>query len=51
MLQDHPIDWDLHIVVDQGKGKIEKNWDLIKDGEEHGKGTPQCKMDEREEKD
>ena len=49
MFQDGPIDGYLHIIVSQGKGKVEEDRHLIENGKEDGEGTPECEMDQREE--
>lgn len=49
MLQDHPIERDLYIVIGKCQGEIEKNRNLVEDGKKHGEGSPQCKMDQGEE--
>jgi hypothetical protein len=49
MLQNHSIDRDLHIVIGERQGEIEKNRDLVEDSKENGEGSAQCEMDESEE--
>ncbi len=49
MLQDHPVDRDLHIVKGKRQGEIQKNRHLVEDGKKHREGSPQCKMDQGEE--
>jgi hypothetical protein len=49
MFQDHSINWNLYIIINEGQRKVEENGHLIKDGEEDREGTAQCEMDESKE--
>lgn len=49
MLQNHSVDRDLHIVIGECQGEIEKNRNLVEDSKEDGEGSAQCEMDEGEE--
>lgn len=49
MLQDHPENRDLYIVIGKCQGKIEKDGNLVEDGKKYREGSPQCKMDEGKE--
>jgi hypothetical protein len=41
----------LNIVISQGKGKVEEDRHLVKNGKEHREGSSQGEVDEGEEED
>jgi hypothetical protein len=49
VLQDHSIDRDLNIVINQSQRKVEENWHLVDDGKKHGERSPQGEVDKGEE--
>jgi hypothetical protein len=48
MLQDHSIDRDLNIVINQGQRKVKNDRHLVENGKKDREGSPQRKVDKSE---